>query len=498
MDQTETALTPAQVKRGWELGILWWKLRPAQRRMYAAETASDALKWVNNCSRRLGKSFKKCLQAIEVCRQVPDGQARLIAPTQKQMRGITQPIIRKIIRDCPAELRPLWKQPDSLWLFPGTNAQLHVAGANNGHEDDSRGTEAHWIGIDEPGQIDKLKYLIADVLMPQLLTTRQATTGKFGKLSISGTPPPTPAHEFVDIAQEAEAGGNYSTYDIFSAGYSPEIIELFRKEANGRGWKPGDPDSTTWLREYLCKFVVDKNLALVPEWNETYLVDIPRDEFFRFYHLYNGMDLGVSDFTVCLLGYYDFRLARLVIEDEVVMNGPQMTTPLLAAAINSRRLDLWGTEVEGVKKMTRDVYRAVSDNDNPLLLQDLSRLHDVHFSPVVKDSLNAMVNAMRVLVGSGRLAVHSRCRQLAGCLRNGVWKDLKRKEWLNSGPEKFGHFDALAALMYLVRNLDMQTNPIPATLGLSESSHIINPEAFEQQGNAAAVRQIMTGGLGGR
>lgn len=464
--------------------------------MYAAETASDALKWVNNCSRRLGKSFKKCLQAIEVCRQVQDGQARLIAPTQKQMRGITQPIIRKIIRDCPEEIRPVWKQADSLWFFPHSNAQLHVAGANNGHEDDSRGTEAHWIGVDEPGQIDKLKYLIADVLMPQLLTTRQATGGKFGKLSISGTPPPTPAHEFADIAQEAEAAGNYSTYDIFSAGYSPEIVELFRREANGRNWKPGDEDSTTWLREYLCKFVVDKNLALVPEWNDTYVEDILRDDFFRFYHLYNGMDLGVSDFTVCLFGYYDFRRARLVIEDEVIMNGPQMTTPLLADAITSRRLALWGSEVDGVKKMTREVYRAVADNDNPLLLQDLSALHKVHFSPVVKDSLNAMVNAMRVLVGSGRLAVHPRCRQLTGCLRNGVWKDLKRKEWLNSGPEKFGHFDALAALMYLVRNLDMQTNPIPPTLGLSEATHMINPDAFKGSGNAHAVRQLM-GGIGG-
>ena len=456
--------------------------------MYVAETKSNALKWVNNCSRRLGKSFKMCLQAIEICRQIPFGQARLIAPTQKQMRGITQPLIRQILRDCPEELKPVWKQQDALWHFPGTDAQLHVAGANNGHEDDSRGTEAHWIGIDEPGQIDKLRYLIADVLMPQLLTVRHISDGRFGKLSISGTPPPTPAHEFADIAQEAQSGKTYSEFNIFSAGYSQKIIDLFRQEANGRSWKPGDPDSTTWLREYLCQFVVDKNLALVPEWKDTYIVDWPRSEFFRFYHLYNGMDLGVSDFTVCLFGYYDFKNARLVIEDEVVMNGPQMTTPLLAKAIQDRRLKLW-PKADTEPPAARDVFRAVADNDNPLLLNDLASLHKLNFAPVVKDSLNAMVNAMRVLVSSERLVVHPRCTQLIGCLRYGVWHDLKRKKWLNSGPDKFGHFDALAALMYLIRNLDMQTNPIPSTLGLTEADHFIAPEVARTQ-KENAIRQI--------
>jgi hypothetical protein len=464
--------------------------------MYAAETRSNALKWVNNCSRRLGKSFKKCLQGIEVCLQIPEGQARLIAPTQKMLRNITLPIIRTIIRDAPADVRPVWKQIDSLWFFPSTRAELHVAGANNNHEDDSRGVAAHWIGIDEAGFIDRLQYLVADVLMPQLLTTRQDTNGQFGKLSLSSTPPPTPAHEFVDMAQAAQLVKAYSEYDIFQSGYSPEIIELFRKEANGPAWKPGDPDSTTWLREYLCKFVVDKNLAIVPEWNDTYIAEWPRSDFFRFYHLYNGMDLGVSDFTVCLFGYYDFKAARLVIEDEVVMRGPQMTTPLLAAAIKARRTALWPkVEADGTL-LHRDIYRAVADNDNPLLLNDLAALHGVYFQPVVKDSLHAMVNAIRILIGSGRLVVHPRCAHLTGCLRYGVWEDLKRRKWFNSGPDKFGHFDALAALMYLIRNLDEQTNPVPDTLGLNDATHFIAPGFGEGGNKAAAIKQIV--GLGGR
>lgn len=459
--------------------------------MYLAETRSNALKWVENCSRRLGKTFRLVLRAVELGRSIPEGELRLIAPTQKQMRSIIQPIIRFICRDCPSELAPVWKQVDSLWHFPGTNANLHVAGSNNGHEDDSRGTAAHWIGVDEGGFIDKLEYLISDVLMPQLLTTRLHTNNLHGKLVVASTPPPTPAHYFASLAEAAQAAGTYSEFDIFQSGYPPELIAQFRQEANGDKWKPGDPDSTTWLREYLCRFVVDKNLALVPEWQDTFIAEWPRSDFFRFYHLYNGMDLGVSDFTVCLFGYYDFKEARLVIEDEVVINGPQMTTPLLADLIKAKRVALWPkVNVDGTLT-SREVYRAVSDNDNPLLLNDLATIHSVHFQPVVKDSLNAMVNAMRVLVGTGRLIIMPRCRQLIGCMRNGVWENDKRKKWFNSGPDKFGHFDALAALMYLIRNLDMQTNPIPAMLNIDASTHFINPDAAQESSQKIdAIRRL--------
>lgn len=456
--------------------------------MYVAETQSDALTWVDNCSRRLGKSFRLCLRATEVCRQVPNAQARIIAPTQKQMRNILLPLIRTICKDSPEEIKPVWKQMDSLWYFPGTDSELHVAGSNNGHEDDSRGTASHWIGIEEAGYIDNLEYLVQDVLMPQLLTTRLDTNNRFGKLVMVSTPPPTPSHPYVDMAEVARAKGNYSEYTIHDSGYPAWLIEKFCEAAGGA-------DSTTWMREYLCQFVIDKNLALVPEWSDTYVVEWPRSDFFRFYHLYNGMDLGVSDFTVCLFGYYDFRAGRLVIEDELVMNGPQMTTPLLGDAIKAKRVALWPKVQADGTLISRDVYRAVSDNDNPLLLNDLATLHGINFQPVVKDSLNAMVNAMRILIGSGRLVVHPRCKQLVGCLRTGVWENEKRKAWFNSGPGKFGHFDALAALMYLIRNLDMQTNPIPPLLNIDESTHFINPDAAQQESQKIeAVKRLA--GLG--
>jgi hypothetical protein len=62
------------------------------------------------------------------------------------------------------------------------------------------------------------------------------------------------------------------------------------------------------------------------------------------------------------------------------------------------------------------------------------------------------------MVAEGRIIVHPRCKQLAGCLEFGVWDEKRRKF---ERTETLGHFDALAALIYLVRNLDVHTNPIP-------------------------------------
>jgi hypothetical protein len=54
--------------------------------------------------------------------------------------------------------------------------------------------------------------------------------------------------------------------------------------------------------------------------------------------------------------------------------------------------------------------------------------------------------------------VSTRCKHLLGCLKYGVW-DKNRKEFARS--KAYGHYDHLAALIYLVRNLDRFTNPIP-------------------------------------
>jgi hypothetical protein len=91
-------------------------------------------------------------------------------------------------------------------------------------------------------------------------------------------------------------------------------------------------------------------------------------------------------------------------------------------------------------------------------------------------------------VGSGRLIVHPGCKELIGCLRSGIWNKT-RTEFGHS--DRFGHFDALAALMYLVRNIDRTYNPIPATYGMMGDTHAVElmPKPVTSE-SGKAIKQL--------
>jgi len=107
------------------------------------------------------------------------------------------------------------------------------------------------------------------------------------------------------------------------------------------------------------------------------------------------------------------------------------------------------------------------------------------FSPTSKDHLHAMVNELRMWVQRGRIVVHPRCKMLIGNLNNALWND-RRDEFTRSSVYK--HWDHLATLIYMVRNIDQHTNPIPATYGMRMSSHHIN-EGFGQEKNLTELKK---------
>jgi hypothetical protein len=57
---------------------------------------------------------------------------------------------------------------------------------------------------------------------------------------------------------------------------------------------------------------------------------------------------------------------------------------------------------------------------------------------------------------------------LIDSLKYGLWNE-KRSEFARS--KTLGHFDAIAALMYLIRNIDEATNPIPVKLGFNQVNY---------------------------
>lgn len=471
MSSADTSRAKA-LEDAWATGYLAWKLRPYQATAYEMMWAwlldTNCRTGNLNISRRWGKSTLMNLVATEVALKVPGAQIRAAAPTGMELRNITVPIMRKILADCPPHRKPKWRSKEKMFLFPN-GSEYHLAGSNDGHADDLRGTACHLAMVDEAGFIDELDYLIDDVLTPQTLDTG-------GTLLVSSTPPRSPAHDYVGFAEECKREGHYLHRDIHSMGLEKAIIDSYAKAAGGY-------ETSTFKREYLALFVVDTELAIVPEWDAKWGFLPERAGLYPYYHKYSALDLGVRDLTAGLHGYYDFIKAKLVVEDEWRLSGAGMTTPMIAKKVREHETRLWGENPR--------VYRRVSDNNNLQLVNDLNIVHSLGFFATSKDELPAMVNKVKVFVGDGRVLVAPHCKDLLGCLATGVWKSEAYIGREFGRSRAYGHFDHLAALTYWIRNLDVSTNPIPAGIGLDPQKQFILPGALDRASDTAkAVKEI--------
>jgi hypothetical protein len=445
------------ILESWEVGDLYYKLLPYQIKLYDSIKQSNSIKHVINCTRRFGKSFILCLLAIEQALQNPNKLIRFAAPTQKQLKEIIQPIMVEILNDCPDKYKPVFKTQDSKYVFQN-GSEIHIAGCDNNNAENLRGHRSDLNLIDEAGSISDLEYVLKDILMPQTLTTG-------GRTIISSTPPRTPAHYFPRLCQEAIWGNYYSKFTIYdNKSLKQETIDLYCNEAGG-------VNSSTWKREYLCEFVVDEMSVIVPEWNDSYVGDIELDAWRMYYHNYISMDIGGRHKTAILYGYYDFKKSILQVVDESILTGQDTTTDLIAKTIVAKEEELFNGMVEP---------RRIADNNNVILLQDMSLMHGVHFAPTSKDTLLAMVNELRVFVAQGRLYVSDRCQELIGCLRAGIWNKQRNQFDVS---DMYGHFDALASLIYMVRNIDQYSNPVPITNTALPSTHYIH---FERESSEKA------------
>lgn len=459
MARPKTKITEKAIERAWQTGNLTYKLLPHQFKLYDAIRSGNQLKYVVNCSRRFGKSSVLSLIAIEDGLRHDDYQIRFAAPTSKMVKKIIQPIFRLFSKDAPYEYQPFFRTTDSVYEFPSTLSECHIAGTDNGNAENLRGTSSNLNIVDEAGFCSELLYVLNDILLPQTLTTQ-------GRTIIASTPPRSVDHDYILIARDAIENNAYVHFTIYdNTSLDKATIDEYAKSSGGY-------DSTTFQREYLAEFVTDKETQIVPEWKQQVFVQpVERDEFYGFNKKYVAMDIGGSvDKTVVLFGYYDFRQAKLIVEDELVFTGNTVHSKQISEQIKQKETELWG----GVYRTTT----RIADSNNAILLQDMSLLHDLHFGPTSKDALLAMVNELRLWVGGERILIDPKCTEVTGCLKTGVWKKMRSgsiaHEFARSSV--FGHYDALAALIYMVRNIDQHTNPVPATHGMTPDKYYIRSD----------------------
>lgn len=450
----------------WRRGELAWKLRPQQLPLYDLIAHTTARRYFLECARRFGKSFTLMLYSLERGLQNAKWLIRFAAPTSKDLEEIYHPIVDEICGDCPEELRPIWRQQKSHYWFPSTDSRLYLVGTDHENYKKLRGKALHLGVMDEVGSMDRAKHICDSILMPQTLTTG-------GRIFMASTPAETPGHDASELADACAVLGNYAKRTIYEAGYPPDVIEEYARDAGGK-------QTTVWRREYMCERVTEEARAIVPEFTSECAAAIVREfEVPPYFLPFEAMDVGGDDFTVVLFGYWDFLRAKLCVQDEVVMrlNRAGATTDVLAARVKAKEAELWGT---------RPVHQRWSDT-NIILLNDLVSIHKLDFIPTLKDDKEAQVAEMRVWVKSQRIEIHPRCTTLRRHLANGIWNKA-RTEYQRT--EVDGHYDAIDALIYMVRNTPRSTNPYPAyPAEVQPSTHWINPHT-ESTAEAAAFASM--------
>ena len=249
-------------EEAWSRGLLRWKLDSNQQKAYDEIKSLDGGSYYLNKARRIGGSYFLAVMAIERCLSKPNSQVKYAAPTAKAVRKIITPNIKKILSDCPRELRPKFDRLEGEWQFTN-GSTLAIAGCDNQQYENLRGTEADFICLDEVGFMDDLDYILNDVLMPQTKDTN-------GVIVLTSTPPRSPAHESFKIAMAHKSSGRFFHCTVWD---NPRVTKeqntrFFTTVAQSKGLTLEEfYGSTTFRREYLGEFVADEERSVVPEWS---------------------------------------------------------------------------------------------------------------------------------------------------------------------------------------------------------------------------------------
>jgi hypothetical protein len=450
----------AAIDKLWRMGNLMWKLKGVQKDMRQAVETSKGKRTVFLCSRRLGKTFVMMLLAIEYCLKHPNAIVKVLFPKKKDAKAVARDQMKVLLADCPKDLLPEWKEADKLYIFPN-GAEIQMAGTDGGSAESVRGSACHLAILDEAGFHDynDFSYIVQSIIMPTLLTTR-------GKMILASTPSKEPDHPFMtDYVLPSRRDGTLIEYDIYANPMiTPDMIEEIAEEF------PLGVEDPNFQREFMLRSDIVSDDNVIPE----FTVDLERDivqvsEKPPYYDAYVSGDPAVTDLTVILFAYYDYLQGKIVVEDELVLGGTgdDITTQDIADGIVRKEKMHFTNKLTGEQKKP---YLRVMDNNFKILINDLFMDHGLNFIPTAKDNKEAQVNKLRMLLNKGRIEINPKCKNLLHHMRNARWKRTKSTGMINGFSRNKGnreknikanHCDALDALLYLIRNVDLKKNPYP-------------------------------------
>jgi hypothetical protein len=466
----------------WEYGVLDYKLTEPQKIIKSGILDDSSKISVVMCARRLGKSYLALTMAIEACLKNPDTIVKYVFPKQKAAKKNILPIMKTILEDCPKHLRPVFMAADLLYKFPN-GSELQMAGSDNGNIENIRGGNSSLNIVDEAGFCDDLTYAVRSVLAPTTKLTQ-------GRTILVSTPSRYEDHEFVqDWALKYQAEGRIRVFTIFD---NPQFTEAIIKDALD-DYPDGEKDPG-FRREYMCEIVRSADNSILPSFSSDVEKVVVRSDYVRptFYDAYVSMDIGGSDLTAVVFGYYDYLNATLVVEDELIF-GKEVNTKSVADAVREKEADLWRNPID---ESIVPPYLRIADNNNLIMLTDLQRDHGITFIPTRKDNREAAINGLDVGLSQHRVVIHPRCTHTLYHMKFARW-NKNRKTFLKikdspSGKIKGGHADALAALIYLHRNIIKSKNPYPSGYGEVSGAGVFQSTHKKDDSKDKSVKSWLT------
>jgi len=434
----------------WRRGVLSFKLHSGQMTLYDLFYGSKNKVQTWLISRRFGKSFALCILALEQCIRVPNSTVKFLSPTMKQVNTNVRPLFKKILEDCPVDVCPQFAQKDYIYYFPN-GSEIQLAGSDAGNAERLRGGDSSLAFIDEAGSCDNLEDTVKSILLPTTLMTN-------GKIILASTPPKEPDHEFLSFVEDAEIKGALIKKTIHD---NPMLTKIQIKELFD---ELGGETSESSRRELLCEIIKDSKTTVIPEFTKELEEEIVMDwKRPPHYDMYEGLDLGFKDLTVNILGYFDFRNNKIIIEDEVIVDFKEKNTTIetLVARVREKEHLHFFNHLTSEQKLPT---KRISDLDY-IAINEIKKAskYEMIFEPVKKDSLDAMINFLREKLKKKEIIINPRCVTLIRHLRNAKWKRTDKSMMARSPDDS--HYDALMALAYLIRGIDYRKNPFPAYYG---------------------------------
>lgn len=465
----------------WRMGNLSWMYHSGRKPAHNGQKKLDAMiedayargvrRFVANIGRRFGKSHYFVLRAIQKCLRKPRTRIPYAASTGVSLMQFIIPIAREITDTAPKDIRP--EIVDFQLRFPNESVIVFQGCEDMAKANRLRGPAADEAIVDEAAFISVLSYVVRSVLPYQLATTD-------GMMLVGSTPPETPAHPFAALAAEAQGRSAYMHATIHDSPFVTKAAAAKLCEESG------GPLSTAWRREALAEFVVDETRAIVPEFYQNEAAIVAEHARPAEHDRYTVSDIGFVDLSATLFATYDFPNAILYVEDEH-----------FAERATSRDLDAAWAKVEArvwTQPLAPFAHHQVWVDAQAITRADLQQVSGEYHRQVNTKEPEEAVNQLRINIAK-RIRIHPRCVNLIAHLRHGIWNE-QRTSFARS--EGLGHFDGVAALMYLWRHVDRNHNPATPFIQ-SMLTHFVPANqqvpffANEAARNAAKLSEIFKG-----